>query len=183
MSKYEYLFALGTLTLALILSYIDNLMMPLVNIFYEIFQMFTHGTGFSVFPFTIMTSFLTFLVALKISRSLLYALTLPFAFLGLFEEFWHFIPGSSPMPLIGSAVVLAWGSVGFTSARKWKFNTPALALILADLLAFAIWYYVGFSETTLASIALNIITKQLLAAIFIQLFYEGNHTVSKPLPM
>ncbi len=166
----HYAYLIVTVSVALFLSYTDHLIFPLINIF---FQIFTFERPSPVFPFTIIISFISFAVALICSRNVLYSLTLPFAFLGLYELLWHAIPNTPPIDILGVAVVLSWASVGFVSAKKWRINNLTIALIGLEIIFFALWYLIGFSYSTIDSVVLNTFSKVLLAVIFMQVFYEG----------
>src|SRR5579863_4126787 len=168
-TSFEHTYLAITILIALGLSFEDNLLAPIGNIFVQIF---TLDSPSPIFPFTIALAFLTFAVALISSRSLTFSLSLPFAFLGLYELFWHAIPGSSPIDPLGIGVVLSWAMVGFVSVRKWKADDLTFALITLELLCFGLWFLNGFSETAPYSVALNIVTKVLLGAIFIEVFYH-----------
>ncbi len=178
--RTQYAYLIVTLSVALFLSYIDHLIFPLINIF---FQIFTLDSPSPVFPFTIATSFLTFVIALIRSRSVLYALTLPFAFLGLYELLWHVIPNNPGIDILGVGVVLSWASVGFVSVMKWRATNLTIALVTVEFVAFAIWYVVGFSETAIDSVVLNVFSKVLIGVIFMQVFYAGfRKTANDTLP-
>lgn len=168
--SFEHTFLAIAILIALTLSFEDNLLAPIGNIF---IQIFTLDSPSPIFPFTIAVAFLTFAVALISSRSLTYSLSLPFAFLGLYELFWHVIPGSSPIDPLGIGVVLSWAMIGFASIKKWKADGLTFSLIALELLCFGLWYLIGFSETSAYSVVMNIVTKVLLGAIFIQIFYHG----------
>jgi hypothetical protein len=135
------------------------------------------GTG-PVYPFTFGAITLSFLLAYRFTRSLLTSLTLPFAFVGLYEILWHLIPNSgASLNTPGLIYCLSWLAVGCFSVRQWRLDLSSILMIVTEVVLFGVWYSVGFLSPL--SVPLNIITKVLMALVFIRLLQVGSRKIAK----
>ena len=126
----------------------------------------------AVYPFTFGAILASVTLAYFYTRSLITSLTFPFAFIGLYEIAWHVIPGSGQFPNIhGITYILSWILVGCVSIRDWRLDKLASFAVLAEMGLFAIWFVVGFGSEY--SLLLNIVTKILMALIFIEVLRAG----------
>ena len=126
----------------------------------------------AVYPFTFGAIILTFVLAYVFTRSLLSAVTLPFAFIGLYEIVWHFIPGSGPFPsALGVVYIFSWVAVGCSSIQRWRLDAVGTLMIAIEVALFGIWYAAGFRSEF--SLLLNIATKVLMALVFLRLLQVG----------
>ena len=143
-----------------------------------IFRIGTFQKINGVYPFTFAAVILTLGLTYVFTRSILTAVTLPFAFIGLYEIVWHFIPGSGPFPsALGVAYIFSWFAVGCSSMQQWRLDATGTAMIAVEVVLFDIWYVDGFVSEFVFS--LNVTTKVLMALVFLRLLQVGNDRTTK----
>ncbi|MDG6908051.1 MAG: hypothetical protein JRN20_19965 [Nitrososphaerota archaeon] len=147
-------------------------MTTLNNAWSVIFRIGTFQDANSIYPFTFGAIIVTIITAYIMTRSSLTAISLPFAFTGLYELLWHLIPGSGePMNTLGLGFCISWFAFGCVSISQWSLDRFAILMICVEAFLFGAWYEAGFISTL--SIPLNIITKVLMALIFIRVLQVG----------
>ncbi len=157
---------------ALILFLVWAAMTTLNNAWAVIFRIGTFQDANSIYPFTFGAIIVTLLAGYMLTRSLLTTVTLPFAFLGLYEILWHVIPNSGPfMNTAGLLYCLSWVALGCASITQWSLDRFAILMICIEAFLFGVWFEVGFLSPL--SIPLNIVTKVLMALIFIWALQVG----------
>ena len=147
-------------------------MTTLNNAWVVIFRIGTFQNANSIYPFTFGAIIVTLFAGYMLTRSRLTTFTLPFAFLGLYEILWHIIPNSGPfMNAVGLLYCLSWVALGCESISQWSLDRFAILMICTEAFLFGAWYDVGFLSPL--SIPLNIVTKVLMALVFIRMLQVG----------
>ena len=75
------------------------------------------------------------------------------------------------MNIPGLGFCISWFAVGCVSMSKWSFDRFGILMICVEAFLFGAWFEVGFLSPL--SIPLNIVTKVLMALIFIRVLQVG----------
>jgi hypothetical protein len=150
----------------------------------------------SIFPltygaavFTLIFSFVRFRKNVKLGwiKSLLFALTTPFAFTSTFEGVYQNVayvarPGMLHINMPGELLLASWVLLGFGSAFFWKLSRKFWVLLMLDAAGFLIWVLIGYPQIyevnslTVFALVLNLETKLTFALTFLVLISEGTRT-------
>jgi hypothetical protein len=120
-----------------------------------------------------------FLRPLGFWRAGLVALTVPFAWLMLFEVPWHLTGYFSPnfpsyVPLSGWVVLASWSLVGALSLPYWKFTRSFAAAALVFVVLWVAWLAAGYPQIvsgTATALAFNFVLKGWAFLTFILLLW------------
>lgn len=149
------------------------------------------GTSNPIFPFTLATAIVSFLLALawlseaglgKI-RSLLLAISFPFAFTSSFELVWQnaFLivrPGPFKGTLLADVLFGSWLLLGLSTIGYWQITRKFYIALISLMAGFGGWFAAGYPQIFIPSelwlaFPLNIATKILFASVFLVLLYDG----------
>ncbi len=156
-----------------------------------------NGTSNSVFPFTLLSAIISFLLSfawlheagLDRIRALLLGASFPFAFTSAFEFVWQnaFIvvrPSLFRGTLAGDILMASWLFLGFSTVHYWEVTRRFILGLAFLVVSFEAWFAVGYPQIFIASeywlaFPFNVTTKVLLASVFLVLLYDGTRELAK----
>ncbi len=192
-----YLFYAFTYSLWIVFDFIIFPILP-ISMFEagttELFQQnvifpITYGVGL----FLLIFSILRFSRVMRLLYSALFAITVPFAFVSLFELIWsnaYLITGGWKLLDYWYAALCVWFVFGLTSIRFWKVTTKFWIVFFLFIASWIVWIVFGYPQITGYntdgsallydfSVAMNSVTKVLSGAIFAILIYDGTRKATR----